>query len=202
MKLTDDRDWLLLSYVDQGRSAHDTARQTGCDPSAVYARLKRYGIKTRGRGQNLSRSGKDNYTKTPGAVNPFLGKTHSERTRTVLSDKASKPKPYLMGKGNGMYGAVGPLNPNYKDGSSPHRQSIYSSAEWKEILRNVYKRDGYRCQRCGTGKKGPRSLHAHHIKPWAGNPDSRTDQNNLVTLCKDCHEWVHSSANSTGEFLT
>lgn len=52
----------------------------------------------------------------------------------------------------------------------------------------VLNRDGYRCQICGRGNTG---LEVHHIVYRSqGGTD---DENNLITLCKDCHSKVHNS---------
>jgi hypothetical protein len=141
------------------------------------------------RGHNLRE--RDNYMCRPGAINPFAGRTHSAKTRAVLSAKASVQKPWIRGERNGMHGKVGSLNPRYVDGSSPERQRAYASAEWREVQRVVRNRDGYRCVRCGTAKLGRRSLHLHHVKPWAGNPELRFAPDNIVTLCADCHRAAH-----------
>lgn len=58
-------------------------------------------------------------------------------------------------------------------------------AEWRKF---VFKRDNYTCQMCG--KRGG-SLNAHHIKPWAKYPDFRFDKENGITLCEQCHKYVH-----------
>lgn len=106
-----------------------------------------------------------------------------------------------VGAANPMFGKTGSLNPRYVDGSSPDRQRSYVQAKGREFLKAVYARDEYRCRRCGAAKSGPRSIHAHHIKPWAGNPDLRFDTSNAVTLCRACHLWVHSRANVAREWL-
>lgn len=41
-------EFLEAEYVDGGRSAPSIAEEVGCDPSTVYAALRRYGIATRG----------------------------------------------------------------------------------------------------------------------------------------------------------
>lgn len=124
-------------------------------------------------------------------LNPFFGRRHSEKTRAVLSKKAARPKPNLRGERNGMYGRSGPLNPRYIDGSSPERQLAYASAEWREVSRIVRARDGFRCRNCGTEKRGRKSLHLHHVRPWASHPNLRFDPDNIVTLCADCHRAEH-----------
>lgn len=107
----------------------------------------------------------------------------------------------LSGEQNGMYGRTGERNPNYKDGSSPERQRLYSQSEYIKFLSQIYKRDGYRCVRCGMPKGKPRSLHAHHKKSWAGHPGLRWDKDNVVTLCFPCHGFVHSKKNINREYL-
>lgn len=105
------------------------------------------------------------------------------------------------GPANPMYGRTGSLNPRYVDGSAPERQRLYVQSEGRGFLQKVYARDGFSCVRCGAPKKGRRSIHAHHIRPWAGNPDLRFDLANAVTLCRDCHHWIHSKANVSGEYI-
>lgn len=105
------------------------------------------------------------------------------------------------GAANPMHGKRGALNPRYVDGSSPDRQRAYAQGEGKAFLRSILKRDGYRCRRCQASNSGERSLHVHHIAPWAGNERLRFDPSNVVTLCRPCHSWVHSKANLQREWL-
>ena len=106
------------------------------------------------------------------------------------------------GSRNPMYGKLGAANPRWIDGSSPERQSMYARFFWKELVRSVLKRDGYLCGRCGCKNSNANKLHAHHVKPWAGNPDSRFDQSNIITVCKHCHNWIHSKKNTANEYLS
>jgi 5-methylcytosine-specific restriction endonuclease McrA len=56
--------------------------------------------------------------------------------------------------------------------------------DWQERRETVFRRDGYRCRRCGArGHQigGRATLHAHHR---SGRDD---DVSNLITLCGDCH---------------
>jgi hypothetical protein len=102
---------------------------------------------------------------------------------------------------NGMYGKTGKLNKNFKGGISPLRQSFYSSLEWKLIVPIIFKRDNYRCRRCNTThlhKTNP--LHIHHIVSFQYD-DLRTEQNNLIILCKKCHNWVHSNKNLNNDYI-
>lgn len=121
--------------------------------------------------------------------------------RRSISESRSVKRWGATGAANPMYGRVGAMNPRYVDGSSPERQRLYARHDWKQFLRQIYRRDGFCCVRCRAPKSGPKSLHAHHIKPWAGNPDLRFNENNVVTLCRRCHDWVHSNRNSAREYL-
>ena len=59
------------------------------------------------------------------------------------------------------------------------------SNEWRQLRREALKRDGYICQRCGTGK----NLQVHHVNyEHLGQAGELED---VITLCKTCHEHVH-----------
>lgn len=62
----------------------------------------------------------------------------------------------------------------------------YRYTDWRSA---VFKRDDYTCEHCKT-RGGV--LHAHHIKPWATNPDYRYDVANGLTLCEQCHRNEHA----------
>jgi 5-methylcytosine-specific restriction endonuclease McrA len=61
------------------------------------------------------------------------------------------------------------------------------SAQFRQI---VLKRDNWTCQRCGAGSEA--ELHVHHIDGATQQPGMSNDIENGVTLCKECHEHVHS----------
>lgn len=125
---------------------------------------------------------------------------HGIQPRTVSEARALKHWG-VSGEDNPMFGKTGAMNPRYVDGSSPERQRMYAGHAWKAVVKAVYARDGYRCQRCNVGHDPGVKLHAHHLKPWAGNPDLRSELSNISTLCCDCHRWVHSRENKGKEWL-
>lgn len=59
---------------------------------------------------------------------------------------------------------------------------------FRPLAKEIYKRDSHTCVLCNKSKC---MLNAHHIKPWAINPEYRFDKANLITLCVDCHFAVH-----------
>ena len=59
--------------------------------------------------------------------------------------------------------------------------------EWSGIRSRARKRDGNACRECGaTGR-----LHVHHIHPVSQGGTHLDD--NLVTLCVDCHRRQHEA---------
>ena len=217
-----DEAWLRQKYIVEELSTYKIAKLVGRNPKQVYEWLVGYGIPTRQRGWKTESTGAPYQSKV------WLEREYIERQRAANDiaaefgvteanilhylrkfsiprrDMASirKNKYWgLRGKGNGMFGRTGETNPHYTDGSSPERQRLYASSVGKEVIKQVYARDNYRCVRCGAPKTTPRSLHAHHIHSWAGNPELRFDPSNFVTLCRNCHSWVHSKANTNRDFI-
>lgn len=66
-------------------------------------------------------------------------------------------------------------------------QVLRANSIWSQAVRG---RDDHRCQRCG--KRDEENNHAHHIAPRSRRPDLKSDLNNGITVCPDCHAWIHS----------
>lgn len=79
----------------------------------------------------------------------------------------------------------GELHPRYK-GNKRLREGA-SRYEYKKWVKDVFKKDDYTCQMCGSKKY----LRAHHIKEWAKYPEFRYEISNGMTLCEDCHLEIH-----------
>lgn len=79
-------------------------------------------------------------------------------------------------------------NPNYKpDLSEEYRiehRIIEGYNAWK---RKVLERDNYICQKCNKKEH----LAAHHIENYSEKEKLRTDINNGITLCVECHKEFH-----------
>lgn len=63
---------------------------------------------------------------------------------------------------------------------------------WKRKASVIKKRDDYLCQVCKRNNKTTEGTHVHHISPVETNPDLAMENNNLITLCNDCHEKMHN----------
>ena len=63
----------------------------------------------------------------------------------------------------------------------------YDSLEWKKFRTVVLKRDNFTCRICG---KKPAKF-AHHINTISYTPQMAFDLDNLITICKRCHDIWH-----------
>lgn len=86
-------------------------------------------------------------------------------------------------------GLSGANNPAWKGGVSDKNSLIRNSSSMVIWRKAVFERDKYSCQKCGDDRGG--NLRAHHIKNFATNESLRTDVNNGITLCENCHIEFH-----------
>ena len=136
---------------------------------------------------------------TPGNIQYWL-KKHRIPSRTMSETRSIKHWGQ-SGQENPMHGRTGESHPNWKGGCTPERQSLYSSKEWSDVCKNVWKRDCSTCQKCKSIKENSnQEFHIHHIISFAVK-EKRTDLDNLILLCKECHNWVHSKGNIHYEYL-
>ena len=82
--------------------------------------------------------------------------------------------------------------PTYDQNKYPKDFKKATSREVVPLLRQlVLKRDNYTCQKCWVTTKTAQ-LHVHHEKSYTLNKIMANDPDNCITLCKECHKWVHS----------
>ena len=79
-------------------------------------------------------------------------------------------------------------NPEWAGGYEPDSeiQRFYSSPAWKKKRSEILDRDGY-CTQCGSGE----NLEAHHMIPVKDGGE-KLDNDNLMTVCKQCHNFLHN----------
>lgn len=68
-------------------------------------------------------------------------------------------------------------------------RELRRTTEYRKWRNDVIKRDRNTCKRCGDKHK----LEAHHIRPFVTNPDVAFSLENGITLCKECHKYVHQT---------
>lgn len=69
-----------------------------------------------------------------------------------------------------------------------------NSDGYKRWRKEVFVRDNFQCQHCGTKK----DIQAHHIKSWMRREDLRYDVSNGITLCRSCHLKAHGGCWNNG----
>lgn len=194
MELYKNKDWLYIQYITKKRTANDISKEVKKDPKTVWSWLKKHEIPTRPRGGNSSSGSFKKGCKL------WVGKKHKQETKEKIRQARIKDGhvPYLNKDGVHWLKGLKPENhPNYKGGLTHERQSFYSSKEWSNSVKKVWKRDNAICQNCGkkhNSSKNRGSFHIHHIISFQV-PEFRAELSNLVLLCKECHLWVHSKKN-------
>lgn len=76
------------------------------------------------------------------------------------------------------------MNKNYKEQLADNR--------WLRKKTEILIRDNYTCQKCGATSY----LNVHHINYEKGKLAWEYPDDNLITLCRDCHERTHIEQNS------
>lgn len=70
----------------------------------------------------------------------------------------------------------------------PKGFKIATSREVQPELRQmVFKRDGYKCVKCGSTE----NLHCHHVEGIRWEPIESADIDKCMTTCKNCHIEIH-----------
>lgn len=193
------KEWLQHQYIDLHRSADDIAKDENRDSKTIWSWLKKFEIPTRKRGAESS----------PGTFKKGhklgIGRKHTEATKQKIREASLADGRVPWGKNNEPYwrGKTGQEHPSFKGGLTPERQSVYSSQEWVDAVKAVWARDDATCQCCGkhhntTESRG--TFHIHHIVSFQVK-ESRTNPDNLVLLCKECHQFVHSNLNIEKRFI-
>jgi len=81
--------------------------------------------------------------------------------------------------------------PTYKQQFYPKGFKVNSSREVDPSIRIMcLERDEWTCQKCGANSPGT-ILHAHHILSYKRNIILANDIENIITMCKACHNEIH-----------
>jgi hypothetical protein len=73
-----------------------------------------------------------------------------------------------------------------------HGPARSKGKDWRYAKAEALKRDNYECQQCAAKD----TLEVHHWEPYAISFDNSPD--NLVTLCRDCHQDKHEEYRREG----
>lgn len=198
------KEWLVQKYVNERLSANDIAKIVDRDPKRVWEWLRGYGIETRPRGSNIEQIAYWANDKP----NPFKGKKHSDKTRILIKLLSLKDGrvPYLNKVGvHHMKGKLGSKHPGWRGGTTPERQKSYSTIEWKDAVKKVWKRDDAICQLCKldhrTVERKEVKFDIHHLYSFSTLVRLRSNPDNLILVCQPCHKWIHSKKNKEKQYL-
>ena len=71
---------------------------------------------------------------------------------------------------------------------------FYNSRPWRNLRLKALERDHHECQMCKKNSKVNKIVFAntvHHIQEVKNRPDLAMDLDNLISLCRGCHEKIH-----------
>lgn len=188
-------------YETQGRDCVQIAKDLEIDPKTAWEWVRAVGIATRKRGFGHPQ----NYF-VKGQRSGFAGHRHSAETRELvgIASRARNAVPYLKNGVHWLKGTAGAVNPHWRGGITPERQTFYRSPEWKACVKAVWKRDNGICRRCEldfrTVERQTQDFALHHVDSFS-IVERRADPDNVVLLCATCHYWTHSRQNTERLFL-
>lgn len=192
------KEWLINQYFDLNKDLPLIGKEIGKDAKTIWNWANGYGLELNKRGHNYRKN-----LVMDGST--FLGKKHKPETKEKIRQARIKDGhvPYLRNGEHWLKSVPTKKHPNYKGGLSPERQSFYSSIEWVNVVKEVWKRDNAYCQKCGkhhNSEKNRGNFHIHHIVSFQVR-ELRCELSNLILLCKECHWWVHSKKNTKKQFI-
>jgi predicted DNA-binding protein YlxM (UPF0122 family) len=230
-----DRIKLEKLYVNDNPSKIKIAKLCGCGVHVITRLLRKYGLEIKNR--NNGNTGGTGYGRPKGSHNKkrkldwvtkkYAKSLYYDINLSVpnISKKFGCSSPIVYNRLKELEIPIksikealktrnlnGKNNPNYIDGRSNFINLLRSSGEYKNWRREVFKRDNYTCQECGTVSIG--NIEAHHKIPiriliWkflklhnnlslpidkdtllalSENYEPFWDVNNGQTLCEDCHK--------------
>jgi 5-methylcytosine-specific restriction endonuclease McrA len=75
--------------------------------------------------------------------------------------------------------------------SKEERDKFYHGTKWKYKRLSVLERDHNECQICKRKGKLTIANTVHHIKHIEDAPELSLEEDNLVSVCRNCHELEH-----------
>jgi 5-methylcytosine-specific restriction endonuclease McrA len=175
-----DKEWLRLKYVGMGLSTTEIGRICHCHASVIGKWMRRHCLPMR----TLSEA------KLGHLVSPEVRLKNSERLRGKKGKKHSREAIEKI-----RAGKLGEKNPQWRGGITDAITLMRNSKPFAEWRWMVYGRDGFGCLRCGD-RRGS-NLNAHHIIRVSEDKDPALDVDNGITLCVDCHKFVHRFVRNT-----
>lgn len=81
------------------------------------------------------------------------------------------------------------------------REEFYNSPKWRRKSKQILRRDKYQCQLCKRYGRLVEAEIVHHKLELDEYPELALDDDNLVSVCKKCHNKLHpEKGNKTGRY--
>jgi len=160
-----DKTW-LQTQIDKGLHADEMAALAGCSVESVKKWVYAHGLQLNKR--------------SPGSEHPW---NKGVKGYQLDLSPASLEKRRINAK---TFTKRGIESNFWKGGTSSERELI--GAWTRQIAPQVHAKFNYICQHCGVYGG---DLHAHHLVPVFADASLAYDFDNLVSLCKTCHEYLH-----------
>ncbi|TAD80281.1 MAG: FAD-dependent thymidylate synthase [Oscillatoriales cyanobacterium] len=156
----------LTDKITAGYHADEMAEMAGCSVSAIKKWVYFHGLTLNKR--------------PPGSEIPWNKNRGGYRLN--LSENARDARRALGHK----ITRRGAASHFWRGGVSSDR--VMNAAWTRQVAPQVHQKFDYTCQNCGV--RGG-ELHAHHLVPVYADPKLAYDLDNLVTVCRACHQNIH-----------
>lgn len=194
-----DRDWLYEKHVEQRLTNVEIADICGVSDGTICRWKDKLDIPSNGHSRpervrdkiselvskHLEESG-----------HPFEGKSHTDETKQVMSDKKMGENHHFYGKSRPDFAEQmsGSNNPSWKGGIT-EEMDFRKSNKWQTLSATKKNQANWTCENCSAHGSNS-EIHTHHAKPVASGGDKY--DNVFIILCKECHKqdykfWHNSS---------
>lgn len=82
-------------------------------------------------------------------------------------------------------------------GSERGWKAFYHTSAWTKKRKRILQRDHGSCQRCRQQGRYRKADTVHHVRHLRDAPELALTDDNLVSLCSECHEAVHPEKHKT-----
>ena len=217
----------VLKYCTYNKR-HDKEKDCCGNPNCTDKKTqdvmyKKYGVKSCSQIESVVEKRKQTNLLRYGVENPFSNEKIKEKIKNTNLEKygnecASKTKEIREKMSNSMKEfyiknsdkkLIKEKSPMWI-GDADYKRQQRATFEYNFWRKLVFERDDYTCQKCKIKRthSWQPSLNAHHILNFSSNESLRTDINNGITLCEDCHMQFHriygkkdNSLDQLNEFL-
>lgn len=182
-----DEEWLRSQYIDAERFTPEIAEELGCSSGTVENALKAHGIEIYDHGYTISGENSVHW-----AGDDVVFECAQCEQKIMMRPGDAKRQKYCSRECRAEYmseNMSGENWPNFEGGGNR-----YYGENWKQARETCLSRDDYQCRVCSMSreecrKRFGKDLDVHHIRPLKEfeSPDKANQQENLVTLCANCH---------------